>query len=98
MTPQGAPPPPQPGAGPANLLSANPNQPPEMAGPTPEQQMAGFMMEIRDITMRIASLAQEFPVAAEDFQLASQALINSMTKVVISSSNTEPMSAPNVIG
>jgi hypothetical protein len=67
-------------------------------GPTPEQQSEAFMAEVRELTIRISALARSFPAGAEDFELAVQNLINAMTKTVIAQSNTEPMSAPNLVG
>ena len=80
----------------ANLLGGDASL--AQAGPTPEQEQAAFMAEIRDITMRITALARAHPEAAEDFEVATQSLINSMTKVIIAASTTEPSNAPNLLG
>ncbi len=92
---------PTPSGAPAPLVGppaqADPAAPLPM-GPTPEQEQAAFMAEVREITIRISSLARSFPAGAEDFELAVQNVINGMTKTVISQSNTEPMSAPNLVG
>ena len=88
-SPQGAP-------QPQNLLG--PNDAPTQAGPTPEQAQQALMAEVRDITMRITALARQYPDGAEDAEVATQSLINFMTKCVISSSTTEPSNAPNLLG
>lgn len=96
-------PPPAAGANPAALLGppgangaplAEASQP----APSPQQMAEGFMMEIRDLTMRVDGLATQYPESAEDFEIAKQALINGMTKCLMGFSSTEPQSAPNLVG
>lgn len=91
--PQGPPPGP-----PQNLLGNPTATPPGMAGPSPAQQNEALMNEVRDLTMRMTSLARQYPDGAEDLEVAIQSTINFMTKVVIASSSTEPTAAPNLVG
>jgi len=85
-------------AAPSPSLLGQSTAQPTQAGPSPEQESSAFMAEIRDLTMRITSLAQQYPQCAEDFEVSVQSLINGMTKAIISQSTTEPGSAPNLVG
>ena len=87
---------PQPPPASANLLGGDASV--AQAGPTPEQQSQALMAEIRDLSMRITALARQYPQAADDFEVATQSLINSMTKIIVSQSSTEPASSPNLLG
>lgn len=89
---------PPPGPSPSNALLGPTGSAPAPVGPSPEQQSEALMSEVRDLTMRMTSLARQFPDGADDLEVAIQSLINFMTKTVIASSNTEPSSAPNLVG
>lgn len=78
-----------------SLLGASPAIQPS---PSPDQINQALMAEIQDLTTRITSLARQFPVGAENFEVAVQSLIEAMTKTIISSTSTEPTQAPNLVG
>jgi hypothetical protein len=82
------------------LLGPGASAPPAASTPviSPEQQSEAFMMQVREIVMQIDGLATMRPDAAEDFEIAKQALVNAMTKSLMMSSSTEPSSAPAVLG
>jgi hypothetical protein len=86
-------------SGPAALLGQG-AMPPAAATPvvSPEQESEAFMMQIRELTMQIDGLAQSHPEVGEDLEIAKQALVNSMTKALMMRSQTEPGSAPAIIG
>lgn len=84
-----------PQANPQSLLGQSA---PSSLSPSPEQQNEAFMMEIQDLTVRITSLARQYPAGAENFEVAIQSLIEAMTKSIIASSTTEPTAAPNLVG
>jgi hypothetical protein len=91
---------PPPAGGPASLLGPGASAPPSQSTPvvSPEQQSEAFMMQVRELTMQIDGLAQNYPEIGEDMEIAKQALVNGMTKILMLSSTTEPGSAPQVLG
>lgn len=100
-SPSGAPPeqassPSPQGGAPSNLVG--PSQDPSQLSPTPEQMNEAFMAEIQDLTMRVTSLARQYPAGAENFEVAIQSLIEGMTKSIISSTSTEPGMSPSLVG
>lgn len=60
--------------------------------PTPDQIVSGYMDQIRSLHVTIDALAQQFPAAAQDLQIAKTSLVNSMAKVV--SSVNQPEQSP----
>lgn len=97
--PQAAPPPAGP-MDPSALLGPQSPGSPSASTPvvSPEQQSEAFMMQVRELTMQIDGLATAYPECGEDFDIAKQALVNAMTKSLMMRSQTEPGSAPNLVG
>jgi hypothetical protein len=87
-------------AGLASLLGPAAGAAPAQSTPvvSPQQQSEAFMMQVRDLTMQIDGLAQSYPECGEDFEIAKQALVNAMTKCLMLQSQTEPGSAPQILG
>lgn len=85
---------------PSALLGPGVSAPPAASTPvvSPEQQSEAFMMQVRELTMQIDGLAQIYPEAGEDFEIAKQALVNALTKCLMSQSSTEPASSPSLVG
>ena len=62
------------------------------SGPTPDQQVAAYMDQIRNVSIQIDALATDHPEASDDLNQAKQALANSMSKVA--SALTQPQNSP----
>lgn len=86
------------GGAPQGLVGPSQGQDPSQLSPTPEQMNEAFMAETQDLTMRITSLARQYPAAAENYEVAIQSLIEGMTKAIIASTNTEPGMTPSLVG
>ncbi len=67
-------------------------QPSQPAGPTPDQRVAGYMDQVRNLHMQIDALATDHPEASEDLGKAKQALTDSMSKVA--AALTQPSQSP----
>jgi hypothetical protein len=91
QSPQGG----APGANPASLLGPGASAPP---APSLEQASEAFMMQIRELTIQIDGIAMAHPEVGEDLEIAKQALINAMTKSLMTMSQTEPADAPRLLG
>lgn len=79
-----APPPPNGSSG------LGPSAPPPPS--TPNQNIAAYMDQIRNLHITIDGLAQQYPAAAPDLQAAKQALAGSMSKVA--STMNQPEQSP----
>lgn len=88
-------PPPAPPQGGTGLVdqSQGPQASPSQ-GPTPEDLAQQFMIQIRDIHMKIDALAGEYPAASKDLRAAKQALTDSMTSVAGSLTQTNGAAQP----
>lgn len=78
LPPQAPATPPGPGS---NVSSLTPGQPLAPAGPTPDQRVAGYFEQVRNLSIQIDALASQFPDASQDLDTAKTALLNSMSKV-----------------
>lgn len=62
-------------------------------GPTPDQIVSGYMDQIRNLHITIDALANQFPSAGPDLQIAKTSLANSMSKVA--SAMAQPEQSPS---
>lgn len=90
LPPSPAPAPGGPPPGLSGLVGGVPNAVPQ--GPSPQQRIADYMGQVRELHMQIDSLAQDHPEAADDLNQAKNALTNSMSKVA--SASTAPDAGP----
>jgi hypothetical protein len=88
-----SPPPSPPQGGNISPLMAG-QQVPNTGGPTPDQRVAGYMEQVRNISIMIDTLAGQFPDASEDLNNAKTALVNSMSKVATSMSQPSGAGQP----
>lgn len=67
---------------------------PATNGPTPDQRVAGYMEQVRNLSIQIDQLANQFPDASQDLNNAKIALVNSMSKVATSMSQPSGAGQP----
>lgn len=97
-SPPGTPPAPSPGGPPAGisgLVGGSPSQLPQ--GPTPQQRMEDYLVQVQELTMQIDALAQDHPEAADDFNQAKNALTNSMAKVAAANTTPDNIAQPPTV-
>lgn len=63
-------------------------------GPTPDQRVAGYMEQIRNLTTQIDALANQFPDAAQTLNTAKLALVKSMENVATAMSQPSGANQP----
>lgn len=93
-----APPPPGPAGPPpgiSGLVGGAPNAVPQ--GPSPQQRIADYMSQIREISMLLDALAQDHPEASDELNQAKNALVNSMSKVASASASPDIGPQPPVV-
>ncbi len=90
--PQGPPPTPDPNQ--ISPLSSGGQTLPNTAGPTPDQRVAGYMEQVRNLSIQIDQLANQFPDASQDLNNAKIALVNSMSKVATAMSQPSGAGQP----
>ncbi len=100
-SPPGTPPPPPapspsgPPPGISGLVGGAPPQLPQ--GPTPQQRMEDYMVQIQELSSMIDTLAQDHPEAADDFNQAKNALNNSMSKVAAANTTPDNIAQPPTV-